>query len=82
MKRLRALVIEPTRVSMPSDTTSDQVRHEQVGGGLHVTAELVDGHAQICLSVGRVFQLDHRDRQPVQEHRKVRADQLARTVRQ
>ena len=37
-----------------------QVRHEQVGGGLHIAVELVDGHAQVCLSVGRVFQLDHR----------------------
>ena len=55
-----------------------QVRYEQVGRGLHVAVELVDGDAQVGLGVGRVLQLDQRDRQPVQEHRQVRADHLAR----
>ncbi len=78
MKRLRPLVIEPTRVSIPSETTSSQVRHEQVGRGLHVMVELVDGDAKVGLGVGRVLQFDHRDRQPVEEHRQVGTDDLAR----
>jgi hypothetical protein len=55
-----------------------QVRHEQVRRGLHVAVELVDGDAEVGLGVGRILQLDDRDRQPVQEHRQVRADDLAR----
>ena len=55
-----------------------QVRHEQVRRGLHVAVELVDGDAEVGLGVGRVLQLDDRDRQTVQEHRQVRADDLAR----
>ena len=55
-----------------------QVRHEQVGRGLHVAVELVDGDAEVGLGVGRVLELDHRDRQAVEEHGQVRADDFAR----
>ena len=54
------------------------VRHEEVGRGVRVATELFDGDAEIGLRVGGVLQLDDRNGQPVQEHREVRADHLAR----
>jgi hypothetical protein len=78
MKRLRPLVIEPTAGQHPVRNHQDQIRHEQVGRGLLVAVELVDGDAQVGLSVSRILQLDNGDRQPVQEHGQVRANDLAR----
>ena len=68
----RPAVSVPTRASTPSETTSSALEAKSDGISRLVGLELLEGRPDRGVLVGRVLQLDHRQRQAVDEQHDVR----------
>jgi len=76
---LHALLIRRQGTQPCGETVADHHRHvgvEQVADFFLVGLDLVEGIPDVGLLVGRVLQLDHRQRQAVDEGHQVRATRL------